>query len=92
MPFQIRNLKILDLIFGRYSGMTIDQNSQEILGFMGLFLKDTMLNIIRIFKEVFLVLREFVQRCVAIRVGELGVATSKSQLIRKQEAPRTQQG
>ena len=72
--------------------MTIDQNSQEILGFMGLFLKDTMLNIIRIFKEVFLVLREFEQRCVAIRVGELGVATNKSQLTRKQEAPRSQLG
>ena len=32
------------------------------------------------------------QRCVAMEDGELGVATNKSQIPGKQEAPRTKQG
>ena len=31
-------------------------------------------------------------KCVAMRDGELGVATKKSQIPRKQEPPRTPQG
>ena len=34
--------------------------------------------------------QEFEQRCVAMGDKELGVATSKSQMPGKQEAPRTQ--
>ena len=36
--------------------------------------------------------QEIEQRCVAMGDGELGVATRKSQMPGKQEAPRTQQG
>jgi hypothetical protein len=36
--------------------------------------------------------QEIEQRYVAMGDGELGVATRKSQMIGKQEAPRTQQG
>ena len=36
--------------------------------------------------------QEFERSCVAVGDGELGIATRKSQMPRKQEAPRTQQG
>jgi len=36
--------------------------------------------------------QEIEQRCIAMGDGELGVATSKSQMPGKQEAPRTQHG
>ena len=36
--------------------------------------------------------QEIEQRCVAMGDGELGVATRKSQMPEKQEAPRTQWG
>jgi hypothetical protein len=35
--------------------------------------------------------QEIEQRCVAMGDGELGIATRKSQMPGKQEAPRTQQ-
>jgi hypothetical protein len=35
--------------------------------------------------------QEIEQRCVAMGNGELGVATRKLQIPRKQETPRTQQ-
>jgi hypothetical protein len=36
--------------------------------------------------------QEIKQRCLAVGDGEQGVATRKSQMPAKQEAPRTQQG
>jgi hypothetical protein len=36
--------------------------------------------------------QEIEQRCVAIGDGELGVATRKSQMLEKQEPPRTPWG
>ena len=36
--------------------------------------------------------QEIEQRCVAMGDGELGIATRKSQMPGKQEAPRTQWG
>ena len=35
--------------------------------------------------------QEIEQRCIALTDGELGVANRKSQMLGKQEAPRTQQ-
>ena len=36
--------------------------------------------------------QEVEQKCVAVGDGDLGLATRKSQIPGKQEAPRTQQG
>ena len=36
--------------------------------------------------------QKFKSRCVAVWEGGLGIATRKSQMLRTQEVPRTQQG